>query len=170
MLAPLSKSRAQAPAKTNAIRALERAGVPYTLQTYEVSSEHLSAAEVAARVGQPLDQVFKTLVVRGDRTGPLFAVVPADAELDLKAVARASENRRVELVRLEEVTTLTGYVRGATTVFASKKALPVYLDDSATAHERLTVSGGQRGLQVTLSPDDYVRVAKATLAAIAARE
>jgi Cys-tRNA(Pro)/Cys-tRNA(Cys) deacylase len=166
MLAAVST---KGPPKTNAIRALERAGVAYTLTTYEVAKEHVSAAEVATRVGQSLDRVFKTIVVRGDRTGPLFAVVPANAELDLKAVARASQNRRVELVRLAEVTTLTGYVRGATTVFASKKALPVVLDESALSHEMLTVSGGQRGLQVSLAPRDYVRVSKATIAAIAAR-
>jgi Cys-tRNA(Pro)/Cys-tRNA(Cys) deacylase len=151
------------------VRALERAAVQYSLHRYDVGDEHLSAAEVAAQVGQPIERVFKTLVARGDRTGPLFAVVPADSAVDLKALARASGNRRVELVPLREVTALTGYVRGGTTVFAAKKVLPVFLDASAQELPTLICSAGQKGLQVELSPADYLRACAGTLAPIAQR-
>jgi Cys-tRNA(Pro)/Cys-tRNA(Cys) deacylase len=118
-------------------------------------------------VGLPAEQVFKTLVARGDRHGPCFAVVPGDAELDLKALARATGDRRVELVPLREVTPLTGYVRGGVTVFAAKKAFPVYLDESALAFDVISVSAGVRGTQILLAPRDYVRASGAELAPLA---
>ena len=156
-------------AKTNAVRMLERAGVAYQLHIYDPGDGHLSAAEVAARLGQPLERVFKTLLLRGDRTGPLFAVIPADADADLKAVARVSGDRAVEPVPLSELTAITGYVRGGTTVLGAKKALPVFVDRSSQAHPSLICSAGQRGLQMELSPGDYVRVTGAAVADIARR-
>ena len=166
----MGKKRNQGPAKTNAARALDRLGIAYELRTYEVGDEHKSAAEVAAAVGLDPTEVFKTLVARGDRSGPLFAVVPGDAELDLKALARASDNRRVELVPLKEVTQLTGYVRGGTTVLAAARPFPAYLDASAEPLERIVVSAGQRGLQMVLAPADYVRATSASYAPLARRD
>lgn len=153
--------------KTNAVRLLERAGVPHSLLEYEVDPDDLAAESVAAKVGLPAEQVFKTLVARGDRSGICFAVIPGDAQLDLKALARASGDRKVETVPLKEVQPLTGYVRGGVTALAAKKDYPVYLDEDALLHDRITVSSGRRGCQVLLSPDDYAQATRATVAPIA---
>lgn len=152
--------------KTNAARILDGLGVRYELRAYPVDAEHLAAAEVAARVGLPPEQVFKTLVARGDRRGVCLAVVPGDGHLDLKALARASGDRKVELVALREVTPLTGYVRGGVTALAGKKDYPVFLDETAILYEEISVSAGMRGLQIVLHPDDYVRATGATLCPI----
>lgn len=152
--------------KTNAVRLLETLGVRFELREYEVDESDLSAASVAAKVGLPLEQVWKTLIARGDRTGPLFAVLPGDAELDPRALARVSGDKAVETVPLKEVTPLTGYVRGGVTAMAGKKDYPVFADETLVLHEVISVSAGQRGLQVLLAPDDYVRVVKATLGPI----
>lgn len=149
--------------KTNAARILDNLGIAYELRPYPVDAEHLKAAEVAALVGLPPEQVFKTLIARGDRNGVCLAVVPGDGHLDLKALARASGDRRVELVALREVTPLTGYVRGGVTALAGKKDYPVFLDETAILYEQIAVSAGTRGLQIVLHPDDYVRAARATL-------
>lgn len=149
--------------KTNAARILDNLGIDYELRPYPVDAEHLKAAEVAALVGLPPEQVFKTLIARGDRNGVCLAVVPGDGHLDLKALARASGDRRIELVALREVTPLTGYVRGGVTALAGKKDYPVYLDETAILFEKIAVSAGTRGLQIVLHPDDYVRATRATL-------
>lgn len=149
--------------KTNAARILDGLGIAYELRSYEVDLEDLSAPTVAAKVGLPAEQVFKTLVARGDRSGVMLAVVPGDATLDLKALARASGDRRVELVPLKEVTPLTGYVRGGVTALACKKDYPVYLDETAILFEQISVSSGARGLQIVLHPEDYARAVRATL-------
>lgn len=149
--------------KTNAARILDGLGVAYELRSYEVDLEDMSAPTVAAKVGLPAEQVFKTLVARGDRNGVVLAVVPGDATLDLKALARASGDRRAELVALKEVTPLTGYVRGGVTALACKKDYPVYLDETAILFEQISVSAGMRGLQIVLHPEDYARAVKATL-------
>lgn len=153
--------------KTNAARILDGLGVRYELRAYPVDAEHLAAAEVAALVGLPPEQVFKTLVARGDRRGVLLAVVPGDSHLDLKALARASGDRKVELVALREVTPLTGYVRGGVTALAGKKDYPVFLDETAILYEQISVSAGARGLQIVLHPDDYVHATRATLCPLA---
>lgn len=153
--------------KTNAARLLDRLGVAYELRAYTVDEADLSAETVARKVGLPPAQVFKTLVARGDRTGVLLAVVPADAELDGKALARVTGDRRVETVPLREVKPLTGHVRGGVTAIGLPRHYPTYLDESAHAHERIAVSAGARGLQILLSPLDYERAANATRAAIA---
>ena len=119
--------------KTNAARALDGLGIPYEVRSYPVDPDDLSAGTVAAKVGLPLPQVFKTLVARGDRHGVLLGVVPGDAELDPKALARLSGDRRVEMVPLKEVQPLTGYIRGGVTALACKKPYPVFLDESASA-------------------------------------
>lgn len=148
--------------KTNAARFLDRLGVAYELRAYAVDEADLGAETVAAKIGLPPGQVFKTLVVRGDRSGVLLAVVPADAELDAKALARSSGDRRVDPVALREVQPLTGQVRGGVTALGSTRRYPVYLDQSALAHERISVSAGVRGLQIVLAPLDYERAVGAT--------
>ncbi|HSM85370.1 MAG TPA: Cys-tRNA(Pro) deacylase [Candidatus Limnocylindrales bacterium] len=153
--------------KTNAVRLLEGLGVPYELRAYEVDPEDLAAESVAAKIGMPPEQVFKTLLARGDRNGPCFAVIPGNSELDLKALAAASGDRRVELVPLKEVHPLTGYIRGGVTVPGAKKAFPVYADETIQLWDRISISAGVRGTQIILSPDDYVRVTGAALGDIA---
>jgi len=151
--------------KTNAARALDALGIAYELRPYEVDPEDLSAASVARKVGLPLEQVFKTLVVRGDRQGVCLAVLPGDRELDLKALARLTGDRSVAPVALKEVQPLTGYVRGGVTALACRKPYPVFLDESALGFEVISVSAGQRGLQVFLAPGDYARAVSARLGA-----
>lgn len=148
--------------KTNAVRQLERMGIAFELRSYEVDPDDLTATTVAAKIGLPAEQVFKTLVARGDRSGVLLAVVPGDSEVDLKALARLTGDRRVELVALKEVQPLTGYIRGGVTALACKKAYPVFADDSILLFERVAVSAGMRGLQVVLAPADYLRATAAT--------
>ena len=149
--------------KTNAARILDGLGVAYELRSYEVDLDDLSAPPVAATVGLPAEQVFKTLVARGDRNGVCMAVVPGDGHLDLKALARASGDRKTELVALKEVLPLTGYVRGGVTALACKKSYPVFLDETAILFEQIAVSAGARGLQIVLHPEDYARAVGATL-------
>ena len=154
---------ARGPKKTNAARLLDQAQVLYRLAPYEVGGEHLAAGEVAIRIGLPPEQVFKTLVARGKEHGVCFAVIPATTSLDLKALARLREERRMELVPLAEVTPLTGYVRGGTTALGAKKDYPVCLDETAELFAEIAVSAGQKGLQIVLDPADYLRVTAATL-------
>jgi Cys-tRNA(Pro)/Cys-tRNA(Cys) deacylase len=149
--------------KTNAVRVLEKLGIAYELREYQVDPDDLGAENVAQKVGLPPEQVFKTLVLRGDRTGVLLAVVQADAELDLKALARLSGDRRTEMVPLKEVQGLTGYIRGGVTALACKKNYPVFADQEIRIHDRIAVSAGMRGLQVVVAPDDYLRATNATV-------
>lgn len=148
-------------AKTNAVRMLDRAGIPYRLAEYAVDLEDLSAGHVAEAIGLPPGQVFKTLVARGDRTGVLLAVIPGDAALDLKALAAASGNKKTELVPLKEIQDLTGYVRGGVSPLGAKKDYPVYLDSSAANWPEISVSAGARGVQMLVSPDDLARAVHA---------
>jgi Cys-tRNA(Pro)/Cys-tRNA(Cys) deacylase len=143
--------------KTNAVRTLERLNISYELREYEVDPDDLSAATVAGKIGLPLDQVFKTLVVRGDRNGVCLAIVPGDAELNLKSLAKLSGDRKMEMAALKEVQPLTGYIRGGVTALACKKDYPVYVDETIILFDRVSVSAGMRGLQILLKPDDYLR-------------
>ena len=149
--------------KTNAARILDNLGVTYELRSYEVDPDDLAAVSVAAKLGLPPEQVFKTLVARGDRNGVCLAIVPGDLQLDLKALARATGDRRCELVALREVLPLTGYIRGGVTALACKKDYPVLLDESAQLFDHISVSAGARGLQIVLHPDDYARATRARL-------
>ena len=153
--------------KTNAARILDTLGIEYELKTYEVDESDLSAVHVAASVGMPIEMVYKTLVCRGDKNGILMAVIPGSGELDMKALAAASGNKRVEMVHLKEVFGLTGYIRGGCSPLGAKKEYPVYLDDSANAQSVIAVSAGKRGEQILLAPADLVQAAKAVLARIA---
>jgi Cys-tRNA(Pro)/Cys-tRNA(Cys) deacylase len=152
---------------TNAARILERLGIRFELREYEVDEADLSAENVAGKVGLPLDQVWKTLVARGDRTGVLLAVLPGSATLDLKAVAKLSGNRSVETVALKEVQPLTGYIRGGVTALACKKDYPVFVDEMMQVFDVVAVSAGVRGTQILLAPADYLRATSATVGAIA---
>ncbi len=153
--------------KTNAIRILENLGIAYELREYDVDPNDLAAESVAQKVGLPPEQVFKTLVTRGDKTGILLAVVPGNMHLDLKALAQLSGNRNVEPVPLKDVQLLTGYIRGGVTAIACKKAYPVYLDELAEIFDYISVSAGMRGLQVLLHPADYLRATQGIVGAIA---
>jgi Cys-tRNA(Pro)/Cys-tRNA(Cys) deacylase len=153
--------------KTNAARILDTLDITYELRDYDPGDEHLTATEVAARVSLPPEQVFKTLVVRGDKHGVAFAVVAATSELDLKALAKLSGDRKMDPVALKEVTPLTGYVRGGVTALACKKDYPVWVDEAITLHARIAVSAGVRGTQIVLAPDDYLRATKGKTGAIA---
>jgi Cys-tRNA(Pro)/Cys-tRNA(Cys) deacylase len=153
--------------KTNAARLLDSLDIPYELRDYEVDPQDLAAESVARKIGLPPEQVFKTLVARGDRTGVLFAVVPGDAELDLKALARASGDRKAEVVPLKEVQPLTGYVRGGVTALAGRKDYPVFVDETIELFDVISVSAGARGTQLLLAPADYLRAVRGTVGAIA---
>lgn len=147
--------------KTNGARFLESLGIPFELREYEVDPEDLSAPTVARKIGMPPEQVFKTLVTTGGPGIHAFAVIPGDAELDFKKLARAAGMRKAEMVALKDVQPLTGYVRGGVTVFGAKKAFPVYVDETAILFEAISVSAGARGTQLIVAPDDYLRAARA---------
>ncbi len=154
------------PTKTNAARALEKLGIAFSVREYEVDPEDLTAETVARKVGMEPASVFKTLVAKGNVTGVLLAVIPGDAELDLKALSRASANKTTDTVPLKDVQPLTGYVRGGVTALAAKKEYPVFLDQVALAFPQIAVSAGMRGQQLVLSPADYARAVKASVASI----
>lgn len=150
--------------KTNACRILDDLKIAYRLKEYPVDEEHLDAVHVAQEVGLPPEQVFKTLCVRGDKTGVMFAVIPGSGELDLKALARASGNKRAELIHLKELLPLTGYIRGGCSPLGAKKNYPVYLDESSILWDEIAVSAGQRGLQLLLAPDALQQATQAVVA------
>jgi Cys-tRNA(Pro)/Cys-tRNA(Cys) deacylase len=168
--------------KTNAVRLLDSMGIAYELREYEVDPEDLAAESVAAKIGMPPEQVFKTLLcqftrkeharigtglARGDRNGLCFAVIPGNCELDLKSLAAASGDRKIELVAVKELQSLTGYIRGGVTVLGAKKSFPVFADETIEMWDRISVSAGVRGTQIIISPQDYLRATGATLADIA---
>ncbi|PIQ28725.1 Cys-tRNA(Pro) deacylase [bacterium (Candidatus Blackallbacteria) CG17_big_fil_post_rev_8_21_14_2_50_48_46] len=150
--------------KTNAARILDALEIEYSLLSYAVDESDLSAPAVAQKIGLEAAQTFKTLVAKGDKTGIVMACLPGDAELDLKALALASGNKRVELVPLKEVLPLTGYIRGGVSPLGAKKPYPVFLDELAQVFEKIAVSAGQRGLQLFLAPEDLQRATGAVWA------
>lgn len=152
--------------KTNAVRVLDRLGISYELREYEVNPDDLSAGTVAAKIGIPPEQLFKTLAVQGDRNGIYLAVIPATEELDFKALAHQTGDRKVDMVPLKEVQSATGYIRGGVTALACKKDYPVYIDELAEICDVISVSAGMRGLQILLAPEDYIRAVKAKVVAI----
>jgi len=153
--------------KTNATRLLDRLGVRYELREYEVDPEALDAETVAAKIRLPAEQVFKTLVARGDRNGICLAVVPANAELDEKALARLAGDRKTELVPFKDVQPLTGYVRGGVTALAGKRDYPVFVDETSELFNVISVSAGVRGTQILLAPSDYLAAVHGVVGAIA---
>ncbi len=150
--------------KTNGARILESLGIPFALQEYEVDQEDLSAITVAKKIGMPPEQVFKTLLTTGGPDSYIFAVIPGNAELDFKKLARAAGLRKAEMVSLKDVQPLTGYIRGGVTVFGAKKPFPVFVDETAILFDNISVSAGTRGTQLILSPADYLRATQAQTA------
>ena len=153
--------------KTNAARVLDRLGIKYELREYKVDSDDLSAEAVATMIGLPPERVFKTLAVLGNRNGIYLAVIPGNEELDFKALARLTGDRKVDMLPLKEVQAATGYIRGGVTALACKKDYPVYIDELAQVCDVISVSAGMRGLQILLAPADYIRAVKASVVAIA---
>lgn len=153
--------------KTNAARILDALGIRYELREYEVDPDDLSAETVAKKVGMPAEQVWKTLVARGDRHGVCLAVVPGSGALDPKALARLTGDRKVDTVPLKEVQPLTGYVRGGVTALGGKKSYPVYVDETIELFDVVAVSAGVRGTQIVLAPADYLRATHARVGPIA---
>ena len=150
--------------KTNAARLLDTLGISYELRAYEVDPEDLTAISVARKIGLPAEQVFKTLLAHTNTGEHLFAVIPGDSELDLKKLAHAASAKKAELASLKEVEPLTGYIRGGVTVMGARKPFPAYADETIELFDIISVSAGLRGLQLLLSPAEYIRAAGATLA------
>ena len=145
---------------------LDQLGIHYNVREYDVDPNDLAAETVAAKVGLPAEQVFKTLAVRGDREGVCLAVIPGNYELDVKSLAAVTGDRKCEMVPLKEVQSVTGYIRGAVTALAGRKTYPVILDETAELHDVISVSAGQRGMQLLLAPADYIRAVNARIAEI----
>jgi Cys-tRNA(Pro)/Cys-tRNA(Cys) deacylase len=152
------------PTKTNAARLLDSLNIAYELRAYEVDPDDLTAISVARKIGLPPEQVFKTLLAHTNTGENLFAVIPGDSELDLKKLAQAAGAKKTELASLKDVEPLTGYIRGGVTVMSAKKPFPAYVDETIELFDVISVSAGQRGLQLILTPPDYLRVTNATLA------
>ena len=150
--------------KTNAARLLGRAGIGYELVPYTVDEEHLAATHVAEQLGEPIECVFKTLVLRGDRTGLFVCVVPGDHEVDLKAAARVSGNKKADLIPMKELLTSTGYVRGGCSPVGMKKLLPTFFHSTVADHPFIYVSAGVRGLQLKVAPQALVAFVGGALA------
>jgi Cys-tRNA(Pro)/Cys-tRNA(Cys) deacylase len=153
--------------KTNAARLLDAQGITYEVREYAVDPDDLMAESVAKKIGLPAEQVFKTLVARGDKNGVCFAVVPGDQQLDLKALAHLTGDKKIDTVPLKEVQPLTGYVRGGVTALAAKKNYPVFADETIELFDVISVSAGIRGAQLLLAPADYLRATGAKVGAIA---
>jgi Cys-tRNA(Pro)/Cys-tRNA(Cys) deacylase len=155
------------PHKTNAVRLLDQLAIPYELREYEVDPDDLAAETVAAKIGLPAEQVFKTLLARGDRNGLCMAVIPGNNELDRKALAAASGDRKIQLAPVKELQSLTGYIRGGVTALAAKKDYPVFVDQAVELFGVISISAGIRGMQILLTPANYLRATKAKLASLA---
>jgi Cys-tRNA(Pro)/Cys-tRNA(Cys) deacylase len=156
--------------KTNAARLLDQMGIRYELREYDVDPEDLAAETVAAKIGLPPEQVFKTLVARvegkSDRNGIVMAVIPGDQELNLKALATAAGERKIQLVPVKELQALTGYIRGGVTALAAKRDFPVYVDETVELFDVVSISAGVRGLQILIAPADYLRATHGIIAAL----
>jgi Cys-tRNA(Pro)/Cys-tRNA(Cys) deacylase len=153
--------------KTNAARYLDSLNIDYKLCEYEIDESDLSAESVAKKVGLPPEQVFKTLVARGDKTGVLMTCIPGNSELDLKAIAAMSGNKKVEMVHVKEIQQLTGYVRGGVSPIGTKKRYPIFLDESAIKFPLISISAGARGSQIFISPGDLMKALDIKLCKIA---
>lgn len=150
--------------KTNAARQLDKAGIAYDLVPYEVDENDLSATHLAGQLGQDIARVFKTLILKGDKTGFFVCAVPGDAEVDLKKAARISGNKSAAMIPMKDLVPVTGYMRGGCSPLAMKKAFPTFIDESASLHDSIYVSAGLRGLQILLAPDDLAKAAGALFA------
>jgi Cys-tRNA(Pro)/Cys-tRNA(Cys) deacylase len=149
--------------KTNAARMLDAKKIQYELAEYEVDEEDLSAVSLARKIGQDPAQIFKTLVLRGDKTGVFVAVVPGDSEVNLKKAAGITGNKSTAMVPMKELLSLTGYIRGGCSPIGMKKAYPVYIQESCLLYDHIFVSAGTRGMQIRIGPDDLISVCRATV-------
>ena len=154
--------------KTNAARLLDKAGLKYNLIPYEYDENDLAAQHVADSLGQDIARVFKTLVLHGDRTGYIVCVVPGDMEVELKALAKVSGNKKVEMIPMKDLLNVTGYIRGGCSPIGMKKRFPTYFHVTANNYETIYVSAGVRGLQIEISPSDLIGFVQATVADVAA--
>jgi Cys-tRNA(Pro)/Cys-tRNA(Cys) deacylase len=150
--------------KTNAARLLDQLKIDYELIPYEVDENDLGATHIAQQLGQPIERLFKTLVLRGDKTGLFVCVIPGAEEVDLKKAAKVTGNKKVEMIHVKELLPLTGYIRGGCSPIGMKKPLPTYFHQTLMDHESVYCSAGQRGLQFHLAPADLLHAAKGTLA------
>lgn len=150
--------------KTIAARILDSLGIEYELRAYEVNEDELDAITVARKVDMPPEATFKTLVARGDRSGVVMACIPGDQELDLKKLASVTDSKKIDLVQVKEILGLTGYIRGGVSPLGSKKKYPLFIDETVILHDRISVSAGQRGLQMILAPQDLIDASEARLA------
>lgn len=153
--------------KTNAMRVLESEGIAYRVRAYELEQEDLLADRAAEALSMAPEQVFKTLVVLGDRTGPMLVLVPAGTEIDLRSLAQATGDKRVEMAAQRHVLGLTGYERGAVTPLAMAKSYPVWIDETVDLWDEVGISAGQQGLEILLAPRDLLRATRARTADIA---
>lgn len=153
--------------KTNAARLLDAAGIKYELTEYEVDESDLSALTLAKKIGQDIGQIFKTLVLRGDKTGIFVAVIPGNAEVDLKKAAKISGNKNCAMAQQKELLGLTGYIRGGCSPLGMKKAYPVFIHETCRFFDSVFISAGQRGLQLKLNPDDLIRLTSAVVCDVA---
>lgn len=149
--------------KTNAARLLDRAKIAYDLVPYTVDEDNLAATHVAEELGEDIATVFKTLVLRGDRAGLFVCVIPGDKEVDLKAAARVSGNKKADLIPMKELLPTTGYIRGGCSPIGMKKPLPTFIHSTCLDHERIYISAGVRGLQIAIAPNDLVAYVGATV-------
>lgn len=152
--------------KTNAARILEQNKVQFELLAYEVDENDLTAETVAQKVGKPIEMVFKTLVLHGDKTKEIVAVIPGNKEVNLKSLSKLSGNKKVMMIPMKDVLPLTGYIRGGVSPIGMKKKFPTYVDESAMVHQNICVSAGVRGLQMLLSPRDLIRITSSKTGAI----
>lgn len=157
-------------AKTNAARLLDKAGIPYDLIPYEVDEEHLDAGHVAEQLHEDIRQVFKTLVMRGDRSGIFVCVIPGNREVDLKAAAKVSGNKSAAMLHLRELLETTGYIRGGCSPIGMKRNFPTYIDESCLTFDHIYISAGVRGLQIRIAPNDLIHFAHLKTAPLAAAE
>lgn len=156
--------------KTNAARLLDKAKVAYELVPYTVDENNLAATHVAEELGEDIATVFKTLVLRGDRAGLFVCVIPGDKEVDLKAAARVSGNKKADLIAMKELLPTTGYIRGGCSPIGMKKPLPTFIHSTCLEHERIYISAGVRGLQIAIAPADLIAYVGATVSELVAED
>lgn len=150
----MAKKKENELTKTNAMRLLEQAGIAFRIETYEYDEEHLGGGHVAEQVSLPEEQIFKTLVVRGDKKGIMVFCIPVMMELDLKKAAKVAGDKKIEMIHVKELLSLTGYIRGGCSPVGMKKKYPTWFDETAMLYDEIAVSAGVRGIQLILNPDD----------------
>lgn len=148
--------------KTNAMRLLDAAGIPYEVKNYQVDEDDLSGVHVAEQLNQDPGSVFKTLVLKGEKTGYLVCCIPADEELDLKKAAKAAKDKKVEMIRMKDLLSITGYIRGGCSPIGMKKKFPTYIEETAVLYEEIAVSAGVRGSQILVNPEKLMEYLEAT--------